>query len=56
VTRLIYFAVAVFVFQQVPAFMGTAGTWIDLATPFIVVGAAAWVIRGAPRGHSYSRW
>jgi hypothetical protein len=49
VTGLVYFAVAAFVFQQVPGFSGSAGTWIDLVTPFVVVGAAAWALRGAGR-------
>jgi hypothetical protein len=45
---LLAFAAAIFVFQQVPAFTGDFGTWIDLATPFVVLGAAAWGLRGAP--------
>jgi hypothetical protein len=49
VTRLLCFAVAVFVFQQLPAFAGNAGTWIDLLTPLFVVGAAAWALNGASR-------
>jgi hypothetical protein len=49
VTRLIPFAVAVFVFQQIPAFLDSAGTWLDLVTPFVVLGAAAWTLRGAAR-------
>ena len=46
---LLAFAIAVFVFLQAPAFAGDAGTWIDLATPFAVIGAAAYALRGAAR-------
>lgn len=46
--RLLMFAAAAFVFQQVPAFIGDAGTWVDLITPFVVVGVAAWALRDAP--------
>jgi len=49
VPPLIWFAVAVFVFQQVPAFLNGAGTWLDLVTPFVVLGAAALTLRDAPR-------
>jgi hypothetical protein len=48
-TRLLSFAAAAFVFQQVPAFAGDAGTWIDLPTAFVVVGVAAWALHEAPR-------
>jgi len=45
--RLLLFALAVLVFHHVPSFAGdTAGDWIDLLTPFAVVGAAAWVLWG----------
>ncbi len=47
------FALAVFVFHQVPAFAGhTAGDAIDLLTPWAVAGASAGLIvaLGAPRG------
>jgi len=44
--RLLGFAAAVFVFHHVPSFAGdTAGDWIDLLTPFAVVGTAALVFR-----------
>lgn len=46
--RLLAFAIAVFVVQQVPAFTGRNGTWIDLVTPFVVIGFAAWGLRDAP--------
>jgi hypothetical protein len=49
VSRLPAFAIAVLVFQNVPAFIGEAGTWLDLVTPFAVVGTAAWALRGTPR-------
>src|SRR5687768_788231 len=42
---LLAFAAAVFVFHQLPALVGD---WIDLLTPFVVIGTAAFVIgRGA---------
>jgi hypothetical protein len=46
---LLAFAVAVFVFHHLPSLAGgTAGDWIDLLTPFAVIGTAAFVIgRGA---------
>jgi hypothetical protein len=46
---LLAFAAAVFVFHHLPSFAGeAAGDWIDLLTPFAVIGAAAIVIgRGA---------
>ena len=44
---LLAFAIAVFVLHQLPAPLGEAGTWVDLATPFAVLGAAAWALRGA---------
>jgi len=45
--RLLLFAVAVLVFHHAPSFAGdTAGDWIDLLTPFAVVGAAAWFLWG----------
>jgi hypothetical protein len=47
VSRLLAFALAVLVFQQVPAFIGDAGTSVDLVTPFAVIGAAAYVLRDA---------
>jgi len=47
VSRLLAFAIAVLVFQNVPAFIGDAGTWVDLVTPFAVIGAAAYALRDA---------
>ena len=44
---LLAFALAAFVLEQVPAFIGHAGSWIDLVTPFVVIGAAAWALRDA---------
>jgi hypothetical protein len=38
---LVAFAASVFVFHHVPTVAGEAGDWVDLATPFGVVGAAA---------------
>src|SRR5919106_3661860 len=46
VRALVAFAVAVTVFHHVPAVAGDLGDWIDLATPFVVVGAAALVLLG----------
>ena len=43
---LVAFALAVGVFHHLPALGGNAGDWIDLATPFAVVGAAALVLLG----------
>jgi hypothetical protein len=37
---LVAFAASVFVFHHLPTAAGDAGEWIDLATPFAVVGAA----------------
>ena len=38
---LLTFAGAVFVFHHLPTLAGdTAGDWVDLVTPFAVVGAA----------------
>ena len=45
---LLAFAAAVFVGHHVPAYSGDFGTWLDLATPFLVLGVAAWALRGAP--------
>jgi len=47
VSRLLAFAIALLVFQNVPAFIGDAGTWVDLVTPFAVIGAAAYALRDA---------
>jgi len=46
VRALVAFAVAVAVFHHVPSIGGSLGDWIDLATPFAVVGAAAFVLYG----------
>ena len=43
---LVAFAVAVAVFHHAPALAGGWSDWIDLATPFAVVGAAAAVLVG----------
>jgi hypothetical protein len=47
---LVVFALAVAVFHHLPTFAGdTAGDWVDLFTPFAVIGAAALVLgRGLP--------
>jgi hypothetical protein len=47
---LLAFSAAVFVFHQLPSLAGdTAGDWIDLVTPFVVVAAAAFLLgRDAP--------
>jgi hypothetical protein len=47
---LLAFAGAVFVFHHLPTLAGdTAGDWIDLFTPFAVIGGAALVLgRGVP--------
>jgi hypothetical protein len=44
VRALAAFAVAVLVFHHAPALAGDHGDWVDLVTPFAVVGAAAWVL------------
>ncbi len=43
---LVAFALAVAVFHHLPAVGGDLGDWIDLATPFAVVGTAALVLLG----------
>jgi hypothetical protein len=43
---LVAFAAAVFVFHHLPTAAGGAGDWVDLATPFGVVGAAAVLLAG----------
>jgi hypothetical protein len=46
---LLGFSGAVLVFHNLPALAGEAADWIDLATPFAVVGASALLFRrGAP--------
>jgi hypothetical protein len=44
VRALVAFALAVAVFHHMPAVGDDPGDWIDLATPFVVVGAAAAVL------------
>jgi hypothetical protein len=44
VRALLAFAAAVFVFHNVPALVGRFGDWVDLVTPFTVLGAAAVVV------------
>jgi hypothetical protein len=44
VRALLAFAVAVAVFHHLPALSGRFGDWVDLATPFVVLGAAAAVL------------
>jgi hypothetical protein len=46
VRALVAFAVAVAVFHHVPAVGDSLGEWIDLATPFVVLGAAAVLLAG----------
>lgn len=41
---LVAFAAAVAVFHHIPSIGESVGDWIDLATPFVVVGAAAVVL------------
>lgn len=43
---LVAFALAVAIFHHLPAVGGDLGDWIDLATPFAVVGTAALVLLG----------
>jgi hypothetical protein len=45
---LLGFSGAVSVFHNLPAVAGNAADWIDLATPFAVVGASAVLLRGSP--------
>jgi hypothetical protein len=42
---LLAFSGAVFVFHNLPAVAGAAADWIDLATPFAVIGASALLLR-----------
>jgi hypothetical protein len=42
---LLGFSGAVFVFHNLPAVAGAAADWIDLATPFAVIGASALLLR-----------
>jgi hypothetical protein len=44
VRALLVFAAAVLVFHNLPALAGPLGDWIDLVTPFAVLGAAAVVL------------
>jgi hypothetical protein len=44
VRPLLAFAAAVFVFHNLPTLAGRFGDWIDLVTPFAVLGAAALVL------------
>jgi hypothetical protein len=46
VRALVAFALAVAVFHHLPAVGGDLGDWIDLATPFAVIGTAALVLLG----------
>jgi hypothetical protein len=46
VRALVAFAAAVAVFHHLPSPVGSAGDWVDLATPFAVVGLAAVVLAG----------
>jgi hypothetical protein len=46
VRALVAFALAAAVFHHLPAVGGDLGDWIDLATPFAVVGTAALVLLG----------
>jgi hypothetical protein len=50
VRPLVAFAAAVAVFHHTPAVGGSVGDWIDLATPFAVLGAAALVLVGLEAG------
>lgn len=43
---LVAFAVAVAVFHHLPAVGGSVGEWIDLVTPFAVIGTAAVLLAG----------
>jgi hypothetical protein len=45
---LLGFSGAVFVFHNLPAVAGAAADWIDLATPFAVIGASALLLRQRP--------
>lgn len=47
---LLAFVVAVFVLHQLPAFLGDAGTWVDLVTPFVVLPVVAWALLDARAG------
>lgn len=44
--RFTLFALSVFVLHQLPTVVGEAGEWVDLLTPFGVLGAAAWLLAG----------
>jgi hypothetical protein len=48
---LVAFSLAIFVFHQLPAFIGGgSGDWVDLLTPLVVIGAAALVLRQSAAG------
>jgi hypothetical protein len=49
---LLGFSGAVFVFHNLPAVTGGAADWIDLATPFAVIGASALLFRQEAPGHA----
>jgi len=44
--RFTVFALSVFVLHQLPTVVGGAGEWVDLLTPFGVLGAAGWLLAG----------
>jgi hypothetical protein len=50
-SALLAFSLAIFVFHQLPAFIGGgSGDWADLLRPFVVIGAAALVLRQSAPG------
>lgn len=44
--RFTVFALSVFVLHQLPTVVGGAEEWVDLLTPFGVLGAAGWLLAG----------
>jgi hypothetical protein len=48
---LLGFSCAVLVFHNLPAVADEAADWIDLATPFAVIGASALLLRQGAPGH-----
>jgi hypothetical protein len=50
-SALLAFSLAIFVFHQLPAFIGGgSGDWVDLLTPFVVIGAAVLVLQQSSSG------
>jgi hypothetical protein len=46
----LWFVATVFAFHHLPALTGPAGDWLDLLTPFAVIGTAVWVLAAEDAG------